>query len=98
MRVVQLQGYKRSVDRSTSRQGIEPRNVLKTECRRSSSTGRQHRWMRKASIHWTLRGLRPLHAWKFHVREPGGPASARHEAVNGPVGEGDEPEVQHERW
>ena len=26
----------------------------------------------KASIHWTLRGLRPLHAWKLHAREPGG--------------------------
>jgi len=30
-----------------------------------------------ASIHWTLRGLRPLHAWKLHAREPGGPANAR---------------------
>ena len=44
-----------------------------------------------ASIHWTLRGQRPLHAWKLHAREPGGPTSARHEAVSGPVEEGDEP-------
>ena len=32
----------------------------------------------KASSHWTLRGLRPLHAWKLHAREPGGLTSARH--------------------
>jgi hypothetical protein len=30
-----------------------------------------------ASIHWTLRGLRPLRVWKLHAREPGGPANAR---------------------
>jgi len=44
-----------------------------------------------ASICWTLRGRRPLHAWKLHAREPGGPTSARHYGVSGPVGEGDEP-------
>ena len=51
-----------------------------------------------ASIRWTLRGLRPLHVWKLHAREPGGPINARHEGVSGPVGEGNEPQVQHERW
>jgi hypothetical protein len=30
------------------------------------------------SMHWTLRGLRPLHVWKLHAREPGGLTSARH--------------------
>src|SRR5215469_11486366 len=51
-----------------------------------------------ASIHWTLRGQRPPHVWKLHVRDPGGSANARHEVVSGTVGEGDEPQVQHERW
>src|SRR5947207_15624373 len=51
-----------------------------------------------ASITRTLRGRRPPHAWKLLAREPGDPTSARHEIVSGPVGEGDEPQVQHERW
>jgi len=51
-----------------------------------------------ASIHRTLRGQRPPHAGKLHVREPGGSTNARQEAVGGPAGEGDEPEVQHARW
>ena len=37
VRVEQSQGCTRSIDRSTGRQGIEPRNVRKSECRRSSS-------------------------------------------------------------
>src|SRR2546427_4819495 len=51
-----------------------------------------------ASITRTLRGRRPPHAWKLLARELGDPTSARHEIVSGPVGEGDEPQVQHERW
>jgi len=39
----------------------------------------------------------PLHAWKLHAREPGGPISARSETKCGPVGEGHDPEVQHAR-
>jgi hypothetical protein len=38
--------------------------------------GRQHRGCEIASIRWTLRGRRPLHAWNLHAREPGGPISA----------------------
>ena len=30
-----------------------------------------------ASMRWTLRGLRPLHAWKLRAREPGDPVNAR---------------------
>src|SRR5262249_15451445 len=52
----------------------------------------------KASIRWTLRGQRPPHAWKLHARDPGGSANARPKGGSGPVGEGDEPQVQHERW
>ena len=47
-----------------------------------------------ASVLCTLRGQRPPHVWKLHARDPGGPTSARHEVVRGPVGEGDEPQVQ----
>jgi hypothetical protein len=32
-----------------------------------------------ASTCRTLRGRRPLHAWKLHAREPGGPTTACHE-------------------
>jgi len=35
---------------------------------------------------------------KLHARDPGGPTNARHEVVSGPVGEGDEPQVQYERY
>src|SRR6266446_4187904 len=51
-----------------------------------------------ASITRTLRGRRPLHAWKLHAREPGDPTSARQGIGSGPVGEGDEPQFQRERW
>src|SRR6185369_16130962 len=60
--------------------------------------GRPHQQSETASTCWTLRGRRPLHAWKLHARDPGGPTSARREVVRGPVGEGDEPQVQYERW
>ena len=32
----------------------------------------------------------PRHAWKFHVREPGGPAGVRQQVVRRTDGEGDE--------
>src|SRR5205814_2426780 len=51
-----------------------------------------------ASTHWTCEVKDPRHAWNLHAREPGGPTSARHEVVSGPVGEGDEPQSRHERW
>src|SRR6266481_271165 len=45
-----------------------------------------------ASTYWTCEVQDPRHAWNLHAREPGGPTSARHEAVSGPVEEGDEPQ------
>src|SRR5260370_16894618 len=51
-----------------------------------------------ASVLCTLRGQRPPHVWKLHARDPGGSINARQEVMSGPVGEGDEPQVQHERW
>ena len=42
-----------------------------------------------ASAYWTCEVKDPWHAWNLHAREPGDPTSARHEAVNGPVEEGD---------
>jgi hypothetical protein len=50
-----------------------------------------------ASVLCTLRGQRPPHVWKLHARDPGGSINARQEVMSGPVGEGDEPQVQHER-
>jgi hypothetical protein len=44
-----------------------------------------------ASTYRTCEVEDPRHAWNLHAREPGGPTSARHEVVGGPVGEGDEP-------
>jgi hypothetical protein len=44
-----------------------------------------------ASPHWTCEVKDPRYAWNLHAREPGGPTSARHEVVSGPVEEGDEP-------
>ena len=38
-----------------------------------------------ASTHWTSEVKDPRHAWNLHAREPGGPTSARHEAVSGSV-------------
>ena len=51
-----------------------------------------------ASTHWTCEVKDPLHAWNLHAREPGDPTIARHEAVGGPVEEGDEPQSRQERW
>ena len=42
-----------------------------------------------ASTNWTCEVKDPRHAWNLHAREPGDPTSARHEAVSGPVEEGD---------
>ena len=42
-----------------------------------------------ASTHRTCEVEDPRHPWNLHAREPGGPARARHEAVSGPVEEGD---------
>jgi len=38
-----------------------------------------------ASTHWISEVKDPRHAWNLHAREPGGPTSARHEAVSGSV-------------
>jgi hypothetical protein len=45
------------------------------------------------SVHWTCEVEDPRHAWNLHARELGGPTSARHEVVSGPVREGDEPQA-----
>src|SRR5215831_10858734 len=50
-----------------------------------------------ASTRWTCEVKDPRHAWNLHAREPGDPISVRHEAVSGPVEEGDEPKSRHER-
>ena len=51
-----------------------------------------------ASTHWACEVRDPRYAWNLRAREPGDPISARHEAVSGPVEEGDEPQSRHERW
>src|SRR2546429_5219253 len=51
-----------------------------------------------ASTHWTCEVKDLRHAWNLHAREPGDPTNARHEAVGGPVEEGNEPQSRHERW
>src|SRR5436190_17924320 len=55
------------------------------------SAGRPHWWARYREHPLDLRGLRPPTCMNLHAREPGGPTSARHEVVSGPVEEGDEP-------
>src|SRR2546429_2607121 len=45
-----------------------------------------------ASTPWTCEVKDLRHAWNLHAREPGDPTNARHEAVGGPVEEGDEPQ------
>ena len=45
-----------------------------------------------ASTRWTCEVKDPRYAWNLHARERGDPSNARHEAVDGPVGEGDEPQ------
>jgi len=39
----------------------------------------------------------PRHAWKLHMREPGGPIDVHSHKLNGPVGEGHKPNDQHAR-
>src|SRR5215469_16123743 len=95
----QSQGWKRSVDRSTCRRGIEPRHVKKIRVLTSSMMAEGNTGgCENASIHRTLRGQRP--------RMYGTSTRENREALPtpdtklgaGPVGEGDEPQVQHERW
>jgi hypothetical protein len=62
------------------------------------SAGRQHWWARYREHPLDLRGQRPPIWWNLHAREPGGPASVRHEAVIGPLEKGDEPQSRQERW
>jgi hypothetical protein len=60
--------------------------------------GRQYWWVRNGERPLDSARSKTPHAWKLHAREPGGPANARREDASGPVGEGDEPQSQHERW
>ena len=58
--------------------GVLSRDMLKNQSADVvHDGGRQHRWMREASIHWTLRGQRPPHVWKLHARDPGGSTNAQ---------------------
>jgi len=96
---VQPQGWTRSVDRGSCRRGIEPRNHHKSECRHCSSCGKATPVDATTRVSAGLCEVEdPRMYGKLHARDPGGPTNARHEVVSGPVGEGDEPQVQYERW
>jgi hypothetical protein len=80
--------------------GVSSREILRNQSADAVSTSeRQHREIRQREHHWdSATSETPRMHGNSSPENRETLTSARHEIVGGPVGEGDEPQFQHERW